>query len=118
MPEETYDLFQSARQLMEKGSNHQAATVLTRACEQEPDKASIREALAQALYRSGQMRRAADEFETTIQLDPTNHYAYFGLALCEVKLGRKDAALGHLKLAIAMSPSSNDYQEALKRFAT
>ncbi|MEO7804620.1 MAG: tetratricopeptide repeat protein [Actinomycetota bacterium] len=116
MPEETYELFESARRLMEQGHNHQAATILTRACEQEPEKASLSETLAQALYRSGQVRRAAQEFERTIQLDPANHYAHFGLALCEAKLGLRQMALGHLKLAIAMSPSSTDYQQALQRF--
>lgn len=117
MPEDTYELFQTGRQLMKDGHNHQAAIILTRACDLNPDKASLREALAQALYRSGQVRRAAEQFERTMELHPADHYAYFGLALCEAKLGRKAAALGHLRIAIAMNPQSVEYKEALQRLA-
>ncbi|MCA1839805.1 MAG: tetratricopeptide repeat protein, partial [Actinomycetota bacterium] len=78
--EDTYELFQRAKRLMVEGHNHQAAVVLQRAAEQEPLKSSIHEHLARALYNSGQTSKAAAEFERTIELDPADHYAHFGLA--------------------------------------
>ncbi|MFN2609328.1 MAG: tetratricopeptide repeat protein, partial [Actinomycetota bacterium] len=84
---------------------------------QEPLKSSIHEHLARALYNSGQTSKAAAEFERTIELDPADHYAHFGLALCKARLGNKVAALGLLKIAMAMRPDSDDYRSAHDRLA-
>lgn len=100
---------------MTVGDARGAAELLERASEVEPDKASIREALARALFNSGQIARAGEEFTKAIEIDPANHYAHYGLGLCKARLGDKTKAIGCIKIALAMRPDSEDYQFALRR---
>jgi Flp pilus assembly protein TadD len=83
----------------------------------EPDKGSIRETLGRALYLAGRNARARREFAKAVQLDPVNDYAHFGLALSCARSGQRTRAIAHLKLAIAMRPSAEEYREALARIA-
>lgn len=115
MTEHPYVLLQRGRKLLAENHPHQAAVVLERASEAEPKKASIREALARAYYNSGQWRRAREQFELVIDLNPSNAYAHFGLAMSLVRIGERTTALGHLKMAITMQPESLVYREALER---
>lgn len=112
---DVYDMVMRGRDLLARGHPHQAAVILERASLLEPEKASIREALARALYRSGRKRRAGEEFGRILELDPSNDYAHFGLGLCEAATGDTTLALGHLKIAVAMRPDSEDYLHALER---
>jgi Flp pilus assembly protein TadD len=110
-----YDLLQRARALLADGHPHQAAMLLTRAKQMEPEKASIRETLARALYLSGRTARARREFAKAVQIDPVNDYAHFGLALSCEKTGQTKRAIAHLKLAVAMRPGIEEYRRALDR---
>lgn len=116
-PQDVYTMLRKGRDLLGQGHAHQAATVLERARDLEPEKTSIRETLARALYQSGQKRRAREEFARVLELDPSNDYAYFGLGLCEAAVGNTGRAIGHLRLAVAMRPDSEDYRRALQRLA-
>lgn len=115
MAETAYELLQRGKELLESRDPAQAAVVLERAKKLEPEKGSIREALARAYYDYGQYELAQAEFERAMEIDPTNHYAYFGLALCLRHLGDKIGALKHLKLAVAMEPGSEIYQSTFAR---
>ena len=115
--EDVYGLVIRARDLLADGHPLDAARLLERAKAAEPGKASIREALARALYNSGQTRRAEEEFSAAVDLDPSNDYAHYGLGLCRAKTGDRSAAVGHLKIAVAMRPDVEAYQDALKRLA-
>ena len=114
---DAYHLLIKGKHLLESGHNHQAAIVLEQARDLEPQKGSIREALARALYNSGQTSRANEEFERAVELDPADDYAHFGLALCRARLGDRRSAIGLLKIAIAMRPELDDYRQALHRLA-
>ena len=116
-PEEqsAYSLFSRGSEFLERGHPHQAAMYLSRARLMEPEKASIREALARALFMSGRMAWARREFTKTVQIDPVNDYAHFGLALSCARTGQRSRAIAHLKLAIAMRPGATEYREALAR---
>ncbi len=83
----------------------------------EPEKASIREALGRALYLAGRTARARREFAKAVQIDPVNDYAHFGLALSCARTGQRTRAIAHLKLAIAMRPTADEYHQALARIA-
>ena len=83
-----YDLLIRARALMAGGHPHQAAMLLDRAKLMEPEKGSIRETLARALYLAGRNARARREFVKALQIDPVNDYAHFGLALSCAKTGQ------------------------------
>jgi Tfp pilus assembly protein PilF len=109
-----YDLLERAREFLKNGHPHQAAMLLTEAKLIEPEKASIREALARALYLAGRIARARREFAKAVQIDPVNDYAHYGLALSCARTGQRTRAIAHLKLAIAMRPA-DEYQQALDR---
>ncbi|GAC1370857.1 MAG: hypothetical protein NVSMB32_15200 [Actinomycetota bacterium] len=115
--EDAYGMLIRGRDLLDRGFAHQAALVLERASALEPDKTSIREALARALYLSGRKLRAGEEFARVLQQDPCNDYAHFCLGLCRAAAGDRSRALGHLKIALAMRPDSEDYRHALDRLA-
>ena len=113
--ESTYALWQRGCALLNDGHYHQAVIVLERAREQEPAKASIRETLARAYYAVRRPDAARDEFEAALEIDPTNDYAHFGLALCLERTGEIDSARGHAKLAVVMRPEDENYRRALER---
>lgn len=113
--EGAYELFQRGQALL-RGMHHaQAAIVLRRATRLEPGKASIIEALARALYNSGQHEQAAQAFEALLEVDPSAHYGHFGLGLSFKRLGRRREAWTHLRLAVALDPRSALYRRELER---
>jgi Flp pilus assembly protein TadD len=113
--ESAYELFARGSRFLEEGHPHQAAMLLSRARLMEPEKASIREALARALFMSGRTAWARREFAKAIAIDPVNDYAHFGLALACERTGQRTRAIAHLKLAIAMRPGIRHYERALAR---
>lgn len=114
---DAYTLLLKGRSFLEEGHPHQAAIVLERAALAEPRKTSIREALARALYNSGQTARAKEEFAVVLELDPSNDYAYFGLGMCHARTGHVSQARGQLKIAVVMRPDISYYREALDRLS-
>jgi Tfp pilus assembly protein PilF len=111
--EDTYELFQRGRQLLEQGDPAQAAVPLEKAKRQEPDKASIREALGVAYLRSRRYTKAAAEFEYILESAPANDYAHFCLGRCLQRLGHRSMARGHYKMAVWLRPSVEYYHEAV-----
>ena len=84
---DAYADFQLGRSHLAAGMPAQATVALERAKREEPDKASIREALGRAYLASRSYRRAADEFGAAVELDPTDGYAHYGLARSLSRLG-------------------------------
>jgi tetratricopeptide (TPR) repeat protein len=113
--ESAYELLQRGQQLLKRRHHAQAAVVLERAARLEPAKASIVEALGRAYFNSGQHDRAREAFETLLELDPSSHYAHFALGQSLKKLGREREAWVHLRLAVALSPGTALYRQALAR---
>jgi Flp pilus assembly protein TadD len=112
---EAYARFQEGSRLLDSGNVHAAVVALERARELEPEKGSIREALARAYFRSQQVDAARVEFEKVLELDPVNDYAHFGLGMCLLRKGDRAAARGHLKMATIMRPEEEAYQDALRQ---
>ncbi len=112
-----YDLFSRGLGFLQGGHPHQAAMVLSLAKLIEPEKASIRVALGRALFMTGRMARARREFAKAVQINPSDDWAHFALALACERTGQRARALGHLKLALAMHPDQADYGRALRRLA-
>jgi tetratricopeptide (TPR) repeat protein len=113
--ETAYDLLQRGHALLAGRHHAQAAIVLERADRLEPGKASILEALGRAYYNSGQHERSRATFEQVLELDPSAHYAHFALGQSLKKLGRRTEAATHLRLAVALSPETALYRDALAR---
>jgi tetratricopeptide (TPR) repeat protein len=115
-PRETaYDLLQRGEALLARRHHAQAAIVLERASRLEPGKQSILEALGRAYFNSGQHDRARATFLELLELDPSAHYAHYALGQSLKRLGRPEEARTHLKLAVALSPPTVLYRNALAR---
>lgn len=113
--ESAYELLQRGQGLLKRRHHAQAAVVLERAAKLEPGKASILEALGRAYFNSGQHDRAREAFEALLELDPSSHYAQFALGQSLKKVGREREAWVHLRLAVALSPGTALYRQALAR---
>jgi Flp pilus assembly protein TadD len=114
-PRSAYELLERGREFLRTGHPHQAAMLLSQAKLLEPEKGSIREALGRALYLAGRTAGARREFAKAVQIDPVNDYAHFGLGLSCARTGQRTRAIAHLKLAIAMRPTAEEYRDALAR---
>ena len=112
---QVYDLYSAGMGFLRGGHPHQAVMMLSRAKLAEPDKASIREALGRAFFMIGSMEQARREFAKAADLEPASDYAHFGLALACERTGQRMRALGHIKLALAMRPGSEEYRVVLRR---
>lgn len=110
-----YDLLRRGTALLRDRHNAQAAVVLERAARVAPGKGSILEALGRAYFNSGQHSRAAEAFEALLEVDPSAHYGHFGLGLSFDRLGRNQDARKHLRLAVALHPTSETYRQALEK---
>jgi len=113
--ESAYGLLQRGLALIRSRHHAQAAIVLERAARAEPGKGSILEPLGRAYHHAGQFERARETFEALLEVDPSAHWAHFALATSLRKLGRADEARTHLRLAIALSPGTAMYRQALAR---
>jgi len=113
--EGAYALLQRGQALMKSRHHAQAAIVLARAAAAEPGKGSILEPLGRAYHHSRQFERARETFEALLELDPSAHWAHFALATTLRKLDRDAEARTHLRLAVALCPTSELYRRALER---
>lgn len=116
-PDSAYALLRRGQQLLDRRHHAQAAIVLERADRLEPGRASIIEALGRAYFNSGQYERARVTFEALLEIDPSAHYGHFALGQSLKRLGRRGEAGTHLRLAVALSPGTTLYRDALARLA-
>lgn len=114
-PESAYDLLQRGHALLAGRHHAQAAIVLGRADRLEPGRASILEALGRAYFNSGQHDAARATFERVLELDPSAHYAHYAMGQSLKQLRRRDEAGTHLRIAVALDPTSGLYRDALAR---
>ena len=106
---EVYDHYQQGRAHLRKGMAAQATVALEKAKRRAPDKASIRETLGIAYFRIKRYEEAEAEFRAVLELSPVNDYAHYALGRCLEKLGRRQEANGHYKLARSLRPESKRY---------
>lgn len=116
--ESAYELLQRGHDLLKRRHYPQAAIVLERAARLEPGKGSILEALGRAYYNSGQHDRSRETFAALLEVDPSSHYAHYALGQSLKQLGRPKEARTHLRLAVALSPTSKLYTGALARLGS
>ncbi|MEK6720383.1 MAG: tetratricopeptide repeat protein [Chloroflexota bacterium] len=116
--ESPYELLQRGAALLRDRHDAQAAIVLERAALLEPGKGSILEALGRAYFNSAQANRARATFEALLEVDPSADYAHYALGLSLKRLGRVAEGATHLRLAVALDPSSTLYRRALARMTS
>lgn len=108
------DWFRRGQSLLEAGSYAAAAQLLARAHEQEPQEASITEALARAYFNVREFERSQELFEQLAHDHPDNDYAQFGWGISLSRMGCFTEAVQHLEMARAMNPQRSEYQAELK----
>jgi Flp pilus assembly protein TadD len=111
---ETYNLFQKGREHLAEGRAAQATVSLEKAKRREPDKASIREALGIAYFRTRRWAEAESEFRVMLELSPADDYAHYALGRCLEKQGRDSEANGHYKLASSLRPGDAHYASRIR----
>jgi tetratricopeptide (TPR) repeat protein len=111
---EVYDWYVRGLALLDGGNPDAAAMLLGHAHAEAPASASIREALARALFDARRYPEAADLFRDLINRNPSDDYAQFGLGLTLTRLGEVAPAVEHLALAVAMRPQRQEYVRALR----
>ena len=111
---DTYNLFQKGRAHLAEGRAAQATVALEQAKSREPDKASIREALGIAYFRTRRWAEAESEFRVMLELSPTDDYAHYALGRCLEKQGRDSEANGHYKLASSLRPGDAHYASRIR----
>jgi tetratricopeptide (TPR) repeat protein len=112
-------LYQQGRRRLAEGNPHGAAAALEealarQAAEDQPEHASLHEALGRAYFASSQIQRARAEFERTLESDPSNDYAHYGIGRCYERQGRLADAAKHFKIANALA-DHDLYRAALAR---
>ncbi|HZM72173.1 MAG TPA: tetratricopeptide repeat protein [Candidatus Polarisedimenticolia bacterium] len=115
--ESAYALLQRGQDLLRRRHHAQAAIVLARAAKLEPRKGSILEALGRAYHNSGQFEPARETFEALLEVDPSGPWAHYAIAQSLRKLGRSAEARTHLRLAVAMDPTSDLFRKSLDRLS-
>ena len=115
---DAYHRFVEARGFMKKNDFLNASLLLEGAREIEPEKGSIREALAICYFNMGLYSSSMDHFDKAIQIDASNDFAHYGMGLCLIKENKVNLALGHFKIARFMKPGSDIYKQALKRYSS
>lgn len=111
---DTYNLFQTGRTHLAEGRAAEATVTLEQAKGREPDKASIREALGIAYFRTRRWADAESEFRVMLELSPTDDYAHYALGRCLEKQGRDSEANGHYKLASSLRPGDAHYASRIR----
>ncbi len=111
---DTYNLFQTGRTHLAEGRAAEATVALEKAKRREPDKASIREALGIAYFRTRRWAEAESEFRVMLELSPTDDYAHYALGRCLEKQGRDSEANGHYKLASSLRPGEAHYASRIR----
>jgi Flp pilus assembly protein TadD len=112
-----YSLYRKGVELLEDGSFGEATVPLAEVARQEPEKASVREALGRAYFRNRQFEEAATEFEAVVDRQPVNDFAHFCLGRALSLSGRPDQARRHLAIAANLRPERRDYRIYRERLA-
>jgi Flp pilus assembly protein TadD len=66
---------------------------------------------------SGRFHPARREFAKVVQLDPSDDYGHYALALACERTGERARALGHAKMAAALRPGTSGYESVVSRLS-
>ena len=88
--------------LLAMGQPAEAARILARVVEAEPENAAAVELLARAYFGSAQLARAEETLARLVQLAPTNGWARRALARTLVRQSRRSEAVAHHRMADAL----------------
>ena len=109
-----YSEYERATHFFEAGDPVEAARLLLPVVDAEPGNSSARLLLARAYFASAQLERAEEQLRWLVERDPSDDYAHFVLGRTLQRQSRAEAALVHLRMAVALR-NRPEYTEALNR---
>ena len=93
------------KQALEAKRYAEAVVELRKAVATSPDSVPAHVNLGAALTQLGDLKGAAEEFETTLRIDPNNTNAHYNLAVLYANEGDHQKAIAHLKTVSTLNPS-------------
>lgn len=111
---QAYDWYARGLELVEAGTPTSAVQLLQAAVDASPESRMAREALARALFDSGDFEAAQEHFAVIVAVDPADDYAQFGLGLSAAKNGDLATSAEHLGFAAAIRPDITHYSTAAR----
>jgi Flp pilus assembly protein TadD len=109
-----YEAFRSAEERLADRDPLGALALLEPLLDAASDEVSVQLLAARAYFDSAQLRRAEGAFRRVVELDPSDHYARYGLGRTLERINRREEAATHYRMAAAMDPRV-EYAEALWR---
>jgi Flp pilus assembly protein TadD len=97
-------LFREATLLLAEKRIREATAVAETLVTVEPDARSALELLARTYFAAARLEKAADLFGRLVESDPTDVYARIGMARSLQRLSRRDEAMVHARVAVALAP--------------
>ncbi|HJQ05277.1 MAG TPA: tetratricopeptide repeat protein [Nocardioides sp.] len=89
--------------MLARRAPHEALEILAPALEKEPDNHGLRSLRAWAYLMRAQLQKAEEELRGLVESDPSDTWARHALGRSLERQSRYAEALGHLRLAAAMS---------------
>ncbi len=103
---QVYELFSEAMEDGQRGRYQESLRKLEQARQSDPDLMPIHYLKAIDYYRLKDYRRAADNFQSTLKLDPKFALASYYLGLTQVELGDFDGAIISFERALELDPTN------------
>ena len=99
--------------LVALGRPDEALRQYRRAVDFEPDYATARHCLGDALANSGWEEAACQQFRAILELNPDDAMAHHKLGTLLMELGQQELALAECRRAVELAPRNADYQLSL-----
>lgn len=93
---------------MQRGAGSEAALAFEQALAANPDDVWLLDALGFLYFSAARFADAERCCRQSIQLSPSNHYAFKGLGLCLARLGDPEAGIAALRRSLELAPDFAD----------
>lgn len=108
-----WGLLQRSQILLTTGEIFPAEALLTELINDQPDFAEAWNRRAVLYYTIGQYKKALDDCQTVINLNPIHFGALHGLGLCHIALGNYNAAIQAFRKALEIQPYALENQKMI-----
>lgn len=98
------ELLRRSQALFDTGEIAQAEAVLTQVIQDQPDFVEAWNRRAVLYYTVGQYRKAMEDCQIVVALNPIHFGAWHGLGLCHIALGEYAAAIQAFRKALEIQP--------------
>lgn len=108
-----WELLQRSQILLTSGEVGQAEALLTEIIDNQPDFAEAWNRRAVLYYTLGKYKKALDDCQTVVGLNPIHFGAFHGLGLCHIALENYTAAIQAFRRALEIQPYALENQKLI-----